>query len=136
MKPRLLAACLLLLTACGPKTQELKVVYVRGDFAHLMPDTWEAGETKDCQFASRTSVAPDGRGDLFLCGIHSGVLWVATKFAAQIPALSHTRDVFYEDAKTFPVAIHGTGQDQPWVDGSGHSAHWQCKKMADRIDCN
>jgi len=135
MKASPFAVCLLLLTACSPKTQELKVVYERGDYAHLTPDTWEAGEAKECQFASRTSVAPDGRGDLFLCGTDSGVAWVVTKFAGQFAEVSHARDVLYEDAKTFPVAIHGAGHDEQWVDGSGHGTYWQCKKMADRIDC-
>jgi len=107
---------LALLCACTHRASDMQVSYTRG---------WDAGEIKECERASGTSVAPDTRGDVLLCDSDPQVAWIQ----------SH-RDAVYESAKTYSVSFLTKGKDEPWVSGSGHDTFWQCKKTASGIECH
>ena len=69
---RYCTAALLLIVAvgCRPKNEDMLVAHVQGDvfLPHLSAGLWNFSEVIECQIASPTSIPPDGRGDLLLCG--------------------------------------------------------------------
>jgi hypothetical protein len=41
----------------------------------LRAGTWNVHEEMECQVANRTSIPPDERGDLLLCGAKTQLAW-------------------------------------------------------------
>jgi hypothetical protein len=143
----LLVVLLLAGIACGPKNGDMPVVYVEKDITSdlmVRPGTWEVGEIKRCELASRaTPFLSPGEKDLLLCGMPTSLLWLESKPSGEqtvkYPQLveqgKQARHYLYNHAKTFAVAFHNNGQKEPWIDGKGYDTFWQCKRTGDGISC-
>ena len=71
-------ALLLLLasTCCTPRDQTMLVSDVRGNFYYgFSSGAWDLDEIKECEIASRTSLPPDDKTDLLLCGMDTRQAW-------------------------------------------------------------
>jgi hypothetical protein len=103
------------------------VAYVQGDI--FLPDlqlgTWNFGETKRCEIASRGTIPPDKRGDLLLCGDKTQLAWSQTWLRGDI------KTQIYEAAKTQFVNFHSIGHGGT----RGGRVWWQCTKSSAGIDC-
>ncbi len=115
---------------CRPRDQKLLVANVEGDvFAPALTATsWKLGAGMDCQVASRTSIPPDERGDLLLCGGKTQLAWAQTWLRPDI------KNQIYNAAKKEVVQFHSSG-------GTGHGGKysppiWRCKRMPDGIECD
>ena len=127
-KTALTVVGLLLLTTCRPSDKEMLVATTRGDvFSDIQPRIWRAGEVQQCRVASQwnTSVQPDDRGDLLLCG--DSVLsawsqgWIRKDVKNRIYALAEKRPVH------FPVGIgHQSDRWGLW---------WSCIRRSEQIEC-
>ena len=119
---------LVIALGCRPKNQELLVSHIEGDV--FLPDIragiWNFGEGIDCQIASRTSVLPDGRGDLLLCGAKTQLAWSQTWLRPDI------RTQIYDAATKQRVKFRSAGHGG----GRGHPPSWICKRIPDEIDCD
>lgn len=103
------------------------VAYLQGDvfLPNLHTAAWNLGEHVECEVASRTSVAPDKRGDLLLCGAQTQLAWSQTWLRPDIESQLYNR------ATPFFVVFHSTGH------GGGRYAPpvWTCTKTPSEIDC-
>ncbi len=113
--------------ACRPKNQRMLVAYLEGDvfLPSLHTSDWSLGEPVECEVASRTSVAPDKRGDLLLCGAQTQLAWSQTWLRPDI------KSQLYNRATLSFVVFHSTGH------GRGRYAPplWTCRKALSEIDC-
>jgi hypothetical protein len=114
-------------TGCRPRNQPMLVAYVRGDvfLPDLRPGSWGVGETTRCQIASRTSSAPDQRGDLLLCGAQTQGAWSQTWLRGDI------KTQIYNAATEQVVTFHSVGHDG----GRFKPRWWQCRKTPEGISC-
>ena len=123
-------AGILLLVASGrkPKNEDLLVVYIEGDvfLPDIRPAAWNLGEGLDCEIASRTSMPPDTRGDLLLCGAKTQLAWSQTWLGADIKAQIY--DAATKRRVKFQSRGHGGGRSAPPT--------WLCRKTRDEIDCD
>jgi hypothetical protein len=129
---RQLATWLLLIFAvgCRPKSQDMLVAYVQGDvfLPNLRAGVWNVGEGLECQIASRTSIPPDERGDLLLCGAKTQLAWSQTWLRPDI------KTEIYGAAKKQTVKFLGSGH-------VGHNGRysprlWQCRRTVARFECD
>ena len=108
----------LLSVGCTPKSGNMQVACMRfNSFYNLTPASWNYGETKKCQMASRSTQLPDKRGDLLICGEDARVGW----------SMSYLRSDFksqmYENAHAVPVTFRSSGH-------SGRSdTWWACENL-------
>jgi len=126
--PRCCAIVVLILEAgCAPKDRSIPVACIRSGYAAygVKPDTWDYGETKECQLASRSTQPPDERGDMLLCGTETltawGMSWLRPDFKSQI----------YQNARTFPVTFRSAGHSS-----RAHDTWWWCKRTAESVSCD
>jgi hypothetical protein len=88
-------------------------------------DMWNYGEVRECQLASRSTVRPDERGDLLLCGTETlsawSISWVRPDFKSQI----------YENARTYAVTFRSAGHSS-----RAHDTWWWCNRTAENISCD
>lgn len=119
---------LVIALACRPADQELLVAHIEGDvfLPNIRHSIWNFGDSMDCQVASRTSVAPDQRGDLLLCGAKTQLAWSQSWLRPDI------RTQIYGAATKQTVKFHSAGHGG----GRGHPISWLCKKTRDEIECN
>lgn len=112
---------------CRPANQDMLVAYVEGDvfLPSLRAGHWDFGEDVECELASRTSVLPDDRGDLLLCGAKTQLAWSQAWLRADI------KTQIYETAVKQTVKFHSLGR------GGNRGGHrfWQCKRAPDEVDC-
>jgi hypothetical protein len=112
---------------CRPRNQNMLLAYVRGDI--FLPDlrrgNWNVGETTRCQIASRTSTAPDSRGDLLLCGAETQGAWSQTWLRSDI------KPQIYNAATEQAVRFHSIGHSG----GRFGPDWWQCRKTPEGINC-
>jgi hypothetical protein len=129
---RQLATGLLLMIAvgCRPESKDMLVAYVQGDIflPHLRAGIWNVGEGMECQIASRTSIPPDERGDLLLCGAKTQLAWSQTWLRPDI------KNEIYGAAKKQTVKFHSAGH--PGHDGRYSPRLWECSRTPERIDCD
>jgi hypothetical protein len=129
---RYCAAALLLIIAigCRPKNEDMLVAHVQGDvfLPHLSAGLWNFSEVIECQIASRTSIPPDGRGDLLLCGEKTQLAWSQTWLRPDI------KTQIYAAAEKQPVEFHSAGH--PLLGNRSKPRSWQCRKTPDRVVCD
>lgn len=115
---------------CRPKKRDLLVAYLQGDvfLPHLKAGIWNIGERTECQIASHTSIPPDERGDLLLCGAKTQLAWSQTWLRPDI------KTEIYDSAKKQRVTFHGAGH--PGHNGRYSPRLWECTMAADDIDCD
>jgi len=129
---RYCATGLLLVVAigCRPKNQDMFVVHVQGDvfLPHLSTGIWNFGEVIECQIASRTSIPPDERGDLLLCGAKTQLAWSQTWLRPDI------KTQIYAAAERQAVEFRSVGHP---IFGNRYAPRWwQCRKTTDRTVCD
>ena len=129
---RCCATALLLVIAigCRPKNQDMLVAHVQGDvfLPRLNAIPWNFSEAIECQIASRTSIPPDGRGDLLLCGEKTQLAWSQTWLRPDIKAQ------IYAVAERQAVEFHSIGH--PLLGNRSEPRSWQCRKTQDRVVCD
>ena len=129
---RHLATWLLLTFAvgCRPKSPDMLVAYVQGDvfLPNLRAGVWNVGEGLECQIASRTSIPPEERGNLLLCGAKTQLAWSQAWLRPDI------KTEIYSAAKKQAVRLHSAGH--PGHDGRYSPLLWQCRQSPERIDCD
>ena len=91
----------------------------------MRQDRWNEGDVKECQIASRSSIPPDKRGDLLLCGSDTLNAWSVTWL------LPGVKSQIYEKTSSFPVTFRSSGHSS-----RAHDTWWWCKRTLDRIDCD
>ena len=126
--PNYCAIVLVILEAgCAPKDRSMPVAYIKDGYAMygVKPDTWDYGEVKECQIASRSTQRPDERGDLLLCGAATmtawGMSWLRPDFKSQI----------YQNARTFAVTFRSAGHSSRF-----HDTRWWCQRRPESINCD
>jgi hypothetical protein len=129
---RYCATALLLAIAigCRPKNQDMLVAHVQGDMflSHLGASVWNFNEVIECQIASRTSIPPDERGDLLLCGAKTQLAWSQTWLRPDI------KTQIYAAAERQAVEFRSAGH--PALGNRYSPRLWQCKKTPDRMVCD
>jgi len=131
MKGWLLLGGILIILAslleCRPRDRDISVAYVWGDsfLPDLRPRSWRIGDSATCYLASGTSVKPDKRGDLLLCGEPTQRAWSQTWLRDDI------RSQLYQNAQTFPVKFHSAGRRG----GRYNGPVWSCKRTSGAIEC-
>jgi hypothetical protein len=129
---RYCAAALLLIIAigCRPKNQDMLVAHVQGDvfLPHLSASLWNVSEVIECQLASRTSIPPDERGDVLLCGEKTQLAWSQTWLRPDI------KTQIYAAAERLAVEFRSVGH--PLLGNRSKPRSWQCRKTPDRVMCN
>jgi hypothetical protein len=122
-----IALFLTLGVGCRPENRNMLVAHVEGDvfLPRLRDGRWGPEENVECEIASRTSVSPDDRGDLLLCGTQTQLAWSQTWLRADI------KTQIYEAAIEQKVTFHSVGR------GGNRGGHrfWQCKRTLGKIDC-
>jgi hypothetical protein len=118
-----------LTAACGPRTRRLRVAYLHGDVFSPSPMSsalWSESKNLNCELASETSVPPDQRGDLLLCGAQTEFAWSQTWLRGDI------KSQIYDNSAPFTVIFHNGAH------GGGRTSppSWECKKVSTAIDCN
>jgi hypothetical protein len=117
---------LISVVGCRPNDRDILVAYVQGDV--FLPDLrarhWQIGDPINCYLASGTSITPDKRGDLLLCGERTQVAWSQTWLRDDI------RSQLYANAKPFSVKFHSAGRS-----GRYQPPTWTCKRTSDAIEC-
>jgi len=118
----------LMLGGCRPADQRMLVAYVRGSWViGVTPGTWNVGETKDCEIASRSPILPDSRGDVLLCGEVTRETW-------GLAAGNDLRSQIYEAATPRDVAFVNSGH--PMYSGSKFThTLWQCERAGEDLRC-
>jgi hypothetical protein len=103
------------------------VAYAQGDIflPALRPGSWQVGETRRCEIASRGSLRPDKGRDLLLCGDTTQLAWSQTWLRGDI------RNQIYDAAKALKVSFHSAGHSGR----KGTSPWWQCGRTSEGIDC-
>jgi|SRR5580692_9005766 hypothetical protein len=129
---RYCAAVLLLIIAigCRPKNEEMLVANVQGDvfLPRLSASPWNFGGVMECQIASRTSISPDGRGDLLLCGEKTQLAWSQTWLRPDI------KTQIYAATERHAVEFRSVGH--PLLGNRYKPRSWQCRKTPDRVVCD
>jgi len=124
------ALVLLIAIGCRPENQHMLVAHVQGDvfLPHLSASVWNFGEVIECQISSRTSIPPDERGDLLLCGAKTQLAWSQTWLRPDI------KTQIYAAAERQAVEFRSVGHP---VLGNRYSPRlWQCRKAPARIVCD
>ncbi len=104
----------------------MPVVYMRGNTADGMRQgTWDYGEVKECQIASRSTQPPDNRGDLLLCGPDTEYVWNISWLRPDL------KTQIYEGARTFRVTFRSAGRSSRTRD-----TWWKCQRTPDAIHCD
>jgi hypothetical protein len=117
---------LLLAGGCAPKGGDMQVAYLRGNTTSGMTqDSWEYGETKECQLASCSSQPPDKRGDVLVCGSDTELAWDMSWLRPDI------RTQIYENARILRVGFHSSGHSSKF-----HDDWWMCKRTPEAINCD
>jgi hypothetical protein len=114
--------------ACGPGNRNVLVAYVHADLFSPFPMkavVWNYGESVICELASLTSIPPDEKGDLLLCGAQTQFAW------SQTPLRGDIKSQIYDNAAMFYVTFHGAGRGG----GRFHPVSWKCKRLSTGIDC-
>src|SRR5947209_5593498 len=132
MKGWLLFPSILIVSAtligCRPKDRDVLVAYVEGDV--FLPDLrarpWRVGDSVSCYLASGTSVKPDKRGDLLLCGEQTQAACSQTWLRDDV------RSQLYANAESFPVKFRSAGRDR----GRYRGPVWTCKRTSETISVN
>lgn len=103
------------------------VAYVQGDIflPSIKSKTWTSSESVECQMASGTSIPPDQRGDVLLCGAQTQLAWAQTWLRGDI------KSRIYENATILNVTFHGAGHGA----GRYRPPSWTCKRLSEGIDC-
>jgi hypothetical protein len=124
------AMLLVIAIGCRPKNQDMLVVDVQGDvfLSRLTASIWNFGEVIECQIASRTSIPPDERGDLLLCGAKTQLAWSQTWLRSDI------KTQIYAAAERQAVEFRNAGH--PLLGNRYSPRLWQCRKTPDRILCD
>jgi hypothetical protein len=119
---------LLIALGCKPKNQDLLVAHIEGDvfLPNLRAGAWNLDEGLNCQIASRTSMPPDSRGDLLLCGAKTQFAWSQTWLRADIRTQIY--DAATKRRVNFQSSGHGGGRVSP--------PSWLCRRTPDEIDCD
>jgi hypothetical protein len=129
---RYFATALMLVVAmgCRPKNQDMLVAHVQGDvfLPHLSASIWNFREVIDCQIASRTSIPPDERGDLLLCGAKTQLAWSQTWLRPDI------KTQIYAAAERQAIEFRSVGH--PALVNRYSPRLWRCRKTLDRIVCD
>jgi hypothetical protein len=103
------------------------VACVSGDVfsPDLKMNPWPVGYTANCYPASRTSMPPDKRGDLLVCGQRAQSAWDVSWLRGDITSQ------LYANARMFRVNFHSRGRSQ----GRFHSPVWTCQRTSEAIEC-
>ncbi len=105
----------------------MQVAYLKGNWAYGMTQgTWNYGETRECQLASRSFQPPDTRGDVLFCGSDTELAWNLGWLRPDL------RNKIYENARLLKVSFRSSGHSSrnkdPW---------WICKRNGeDEIACD
>jgi hypothetical protein len=113
--------------ACRPPSGVMRVAYISGDIylPQIESTPWREGDVLPCQLATRTSIAPDKRGDLLLCGEKTRLAWDVTWLREDI------RTSIYQASHHEMVKFLSRGSR----DYKGGRGGWLCRKTADGIEC-
>jgi hypothetical protein len=111
---------------CAPKNTNLPVADMQGNLADgLRPASWDYGQIKQCQIASRSTQPPDERGDLLFCGpatlLAWNISWLRPDLKSQI----------YQNTRVFGVTFRSGGHSS-----RAHDTWWSCQRMPDGIHCD
>jgi hypothetical protein len=95
------------------------VALVQGDvfLPHLSASPWNFSEVIECQLASRTSIPPDGRGDLLLCGEKTQLAWSQALLRPDI------KTQIYAASERLAVEFHSVGH--PLLGNRSKPRSWQ-----------
>ena len=98
---------------------------VRGNFYYgFSSGAWDLDEIKECEIASRTSLPPDDKTDLLLCGMDTRQAWKLSWIRRDL------RTVVYDHAQSLAVTFHSAGEKR-----GKRETVWKCKKIQEGIYC-
>lgn len=118
----------ILLANCKPPDQKILVATVRGNYiSGIRARSWNYGEVRVCELASKSTVPPDTRGDLLLCGSETQDAWGNTED-------NKGRSDIYSSAVMTNVKFLNSGH--PGASGSKFSRTiWHCQKSMEGVLC-
>jgi hypothetical protein len=101
------------------------VSYVRGNFSYgFSSGAWDLNEVKECEIASRTSLPPDDKMDVLLCGTDTRQAWKLSWIRSDL------RRVIYDHARSLAVTFHSAGESR-----GKKETIWKCKRIPEGIYC-
>jgi len=118
---------LALTVGCRPPSGVMRVAYISGDIylPQIESTPWREGQVQPCQLASLTSIQPDKRGDLLVCGEKTRLAWNVTWLREDI------RTSIYQASRAEMVRFLSRGSR----DSKGRRGGWLCSKTGDGLEC-